>query len=249
MSDEILSEAEKKRLKKNAAQLEYYYRHKQRILEKQKALRESDPTHKERHRAYSKSYVLRNPESRKRSVKKYYDANREKCCAASVRSVKKARKENPDLVRKKMRDYWARNPEKWRSYFSSWNKAYKRTERGKVASRIRGRIWALIKTSKIGIKRTHVDSLRILDWFEWLRVNGIVDWTKPGIDIDHVIPISAFDLTKPNIMKPINQWWNLLPMDATQNRSKGCRIDRETYVKARSLAFQYIHETGANTQS
>ena len=249
MSDETLSEAEKKRLKKNAAQLEYYYRHKQRILEKQKAARESDPTHKERHRAYSKKYVLRNPERRKRSIKKYYDANREKCCASSVRSGKKARKENPDLVKKKARDYRARNLEKWRSYEARKIKAYKCTERGKVATRIRGRIWALIKTSKIGIKRTHVDSLRILDWFEWLRVNGIVDWTKPGIDIDHVIPISAFDLTKPNIMKSINQWWNLLPMDATQNRSKGARIDRETYVKARSLAFQYIYETGADTQS
>lgn len=249
MSDEFLSEDEKKRLKKNAIQLAYYYRHKARILEKQKAVRESDPLHKERHRAYSKSYVLRNPESRKRSVKKYYDANREKCNAASIRSGKKARKANPDLVRKKQRDYFARNPEKWRSYFADWMRTYKRTDRGKVASRIRGRIWALIKTSKIGIKRTHVDSLRILDWFEWLRINGIVDWTKPNIDIDHVIPISAFNLTKPNIMKPINQWWNLLPMDASQNRSKGNRIDRESYVKARALVFQYVNETGADTQS
>jgi hypothetical protein len=247
MNDETLSEAEKKRLKKNAAQLEYYYRHKQLILKKQKALRESDPTHKQRHRAYSKSYVLRNPESRKRSVKKYYDANPNKCCAASVRSGKKARKANPDLVRKKLRDYFARNPQKWRSYFSNWNKAYRRTERGKVACRIRGRIWMLIKESKIGIKRTHVDSLRILDWFEWLKFKGVVDWTQPGIDVDHVIPISAFNLNNEGVMRYANKWWNLLPMVAFENRSKGAKICRVTYQKARKLAAEYIYETGAST--
>jgi hypothetical protein len=247
MNDEILSKEECKRKKKNAAQLAYYYRHKQKLLEYQKLKRATDPKFKERHRVYSKAYTLRNPEKRKSSVKKYYDANSSKCCAASVKSMKKVRAVNGDAVRLKQKQYFQKNATKWKAYFRSYTRDFRKTKQGKVASKIRGRIWALIKSNGITTKRTYVDSFGILNWFEWLKFKGVVDWTQPGIDVDHVIPISAFNLTDEGVMRYANKWWNLLPMMAFNNRSKGAKICRATYQKARKLVAEYIYETGAST--
>jgi len=247
MNDETLSKEEIKRIKKNAAQLAYYHRHKQKVLEYQKLKRATDPKFKERHRVYSKAYTLRNPEKRRGSVKKYYDANSSKCCAASVKSMKKVRAANGDAVRLKQKQYFKKNATKWKAYFRSYTRGFRKTKQGKVASKIRGRIWALIKSNGITTKRTYVDSFGILKWFEWLKSKGVVDWTQPGIDVDHVIPISAFNLSDEGVMRYANRWWNLLPMVAFENRSKGAKICRATYQRARKLAAEYIYETGAST--
>jgi hypothetical protein len=247
MNDEILSDAEAKRRKKNAAQLAYYHEHKAKIAAYQKQRRQSNPSLKVKHREYCKAYNLRNPDRRKESVKKYYDANRAKRCKASVNSVRKARAVNGDVMRSKQREYFRSNPDKWRAYYRDWMKAFKRTNRGKVATKIRGRIWVLFKSNLLKTKRTYVDSIQILKWFEWLREKKIVDWTEAGIDVDHVLPISAFNLNDETVMKHINKWWNLFPMSAFENRSKGAKICSETFKKVRRLAFEYIYETRANT--
>ena len=249
MNDEILLDADAKRKRKNEAQIAYYYKHKARISEYQKKRREMMPSLKIRHREYCKAYNLRNPDRRKESVKKYYDANRAKCCKASVNSARKARAVNGDAMRAKQREYFRSNPDKWRAYYRDWMKAFKRTNRGKVATRIRARIWALIKSKSLTTKRTYVDSVEILNWFEWLREKKIVDWTEAGIDVDHVLPISAFNLNDETVMKHINKWWNLFPMSAFENRSKGAKICSETFKKVRRLASEYIYETRANTGS
>jgi hypothetical protein len=247
MNDEILSDAEAKRRKKNAAQLAYYHKHKAKIAAYQKQRRENDPSLKLKHREYCKAYNLRNPDKRKESVRKYYDANRDKCCKASVNSVRKARKINGDAMRAKGRDYWRRNPDKWHGYFRDRMKSFRLTKRGKIESKIRGRIWALIKSKSLATKRTYVDSVEILNWFEWLREKKIVDWTEAGIDVDHVLPISAFNLKDETVMKHVNKWWNLFPMSAFENRSKGAKICPKTFKKVRRLASEYIYETRANT--
>jgi hypothetical protein len=249
MNDEILSDAEAKRRKKNAAQLAYYHKHKAKIASYQKQRRESNPSLKVKHREYCKAYNLRNPDKRKETSKKYYDANRAKCSKASVNSVRKSRVVNGDAMRAKQREYFANNADKWRPYFRQWNKSFKLTNRGKVVTKIRGRIWVLIKSNLIKTKRTYVDSIQILNWFEWLREKQIVDWTQKGIDIDHVLPISAFNLHDETVMKHINKWWNLFPMSAFENRSKGAKICSETFKKVRRLASEYIYETRANTGS
>jgi len=247
MNEEMLSGAEAKRRKKNAAALAYYHKHKAKIAAYQKQRRESDPAFKVKHREYCKAYNLRNPEKRKESVKKYYDANREKCCKASVNSVRKARKITGDEMRAKQRDYWRSNPDKWSAYRRDWQKSRRATKRGKIESKIRGRIWALIKAKSLATKRTYVDSVEILDWFEWLREKKIVDWTETGIDVDHIFPISALNLNDESVMRHVNKWWNLFPMPAFENRSKGARICAETFRKVRRLVFEYINETRANT--
>ena len=249
MNDEILSAAEERRKKKNAAQIAYYHRNKEKIAAYQKKRRETDPDFKARHRAYCKSYTLRNPEKRKESIKRYYDANRAKCHKAAVNSRKKALAANGEMMRAKQREYLQRNPEKWRAYRREYQRLLRQTRRGKVANKIRGRIHVLVRSEALKTKRTYVDSIAILNWFEWLREKQVVDWTQEGIDIDHVIPISAFNVKDEGIMRHVNKWWNLLPMTQFQNRSKGAKICQETFRKARCLAFQYINETRANTSA
>lgn len=58
----------------------------------------------------------------------------------------------------------------------------------------------------------------MMSWENYGRPNGKLGW-----DIDHIIPLSAFDLTDPEQVKKACHYSNLRPMWAKQNISEGAR--------------------------
>ena len=57
-------------------------------------------------------------------------------------------------------------------------------------------------------------------------------WDNNGTlqDIDHIIPISSFDLTKPEEQKIAFNYTNLQPLIKWENRSKGCKIPQDKII-------------------
>lgn len=45
--------------------------------------------------------------------------------------------------------------------------------------------------------------------------------------IDHIVPLSRFDLSDPYQAKLANHWTNLQPLEASRNMEKSDRIDGE----------------------
>lgn len=50
------------------------------------------------------------------------------------------------------------------------------------------------------------------------------NWSRTGWHIDHIKPLSAFDLTNPNQIKDACNYTNLQPMWAVDNISKGAKL-------------------------
>lgn len=64
----------------------------------------------------------------------------------------------------------------------------------------------------------HIESL-------WLPGMAWTNWTCDGWHIDHVAPLSAFDLTDTEQLKAACHYTNLRPLWATDNLRKGAKVD------------------------
>lgn len=98
----------------------------------------------------------------------------------------------------------------------------------RLASRLRTRLWKAIKG------QSHVRGLgcTIEELAEWLelqfhdhpRTGEAMTWDNWGPDgwhIDHVLPLASFDLTDSEQLKEACSFWNLQPLWAEFNLSKG----------------------------
>jgi hypothetical protein len=70
-----------------------------------------------------------------------------------------------------------------------------------------------------------------------------------GIDIDHIIPMSAFDLANPEEQRAAMSWLNLRPMCASENRSKSDKIDFALVSKRWFMLFPTIFNRLAERHS
>lgn len=82
----------------------------------------------------------------------------------------------------------------------------------------------------------------IVKWFEWLRRKRYADWTVPGIQFDHVIPISRWNIGSFGAQNAVNYWRNLFPLSRHENSVKSDRIDRAYIRKVWKLADAYLNE-------
>lgn len=66
-----------------------------------------------------------------------------------------------------------------------------------------------------------------VSYVESLWGNGMswANWTRDGWHIDHIAPLSAFDLTDAEQLKAACRYRNLRPLWATDNLRKGARVD------------------------
>lgn len=63
-------------------------------------------------------------------------------------------------------------------------------------------------------------------WIESQFQRGM-SWSNAGVwEIDHIVPISAFDLTDDQQVRCVNHYTNLRPLWAEENRRKGDKIER-----------------------
>ena len=66
--------------------------------------------------------------------------------------------------------------------------------------------------------------------------------------IDHVIPCASFNFLNEKEMKKCFNWINLRPMYASENISKGNKIDERLYLlqEVKANYFQKLNEEGLN---
>lgn len=174
---------------------EYYQKNKQRALMSNKLYRENNRDKRKQYaNNYFKEHYALNPQ-------KYIDSTR--CWA----------KRNKDRIRKRIKERFINDPE------------------FKIIARFRDRIRFTIKKYK-GIKqnstlellgcsietaRKHIEQ-QFKDGMNWSNCGA------SGWHIDHIIPCSAFDLTKIEEQKKCFHYTNLQPLWAKENMSKGNKL-------------------------
>ena len=80
---------------------------------------------------------------------------------------------------------------------------------------------------KLGLIGCTVDQInRYLEQFFSENGYGWMNWDNQGSEweIDHIMPLSSFDLTNPEELRRANHWSNFQPLSLADNRSKGNTI-------------------------
>ena len=148
------------------------------------------------------------------SMKKYYadpNAHNEKCKLWALK--------NRDKVNNKRR--------RWKVGY------FKRNPSAKIADLLRIRLNSAIKAQRAGRKVSAVSDLGCSVYFlvKYLeqRFKAGMSWDNRGTcwHIDHIIPLASFDLTKKREQAKACHYTNLQPMFASENISKGDRVDEQ----------------------
>jgi len=168
-----------------------------------------------KHDNYEKEYYEANKKTIKGRAREWYNSNRER----ALNSSKAWAEANPEQVLESKKKY---------------NRKYRSTPKGNISSTISKRMnESLQKGTKSGrhweeLVGFTVDQLK--SHIEKLFKPGMA-WENYGTiwEIDHKVPIAVFNFEKPDDIDFRLCWSlkNLQPLEKSENRSKGAKIDRE----------------------
>lgn len=214
--------------------------------EKKAMARERNRRYRERHPEAGRRYYLANRDAilekckqyrqRTRDEKRsrdaaYYQANRKKLSDRSKSPVGRAiqqryRQAHKDALRERHRQ--------WRENNRQHLREYKKQRRAKhphlrLINRIRCRTWGALKTAKARKSQKTLElvgctAAKLAAWIESQFTDGMC-WEKIGqIHIDHVIPLSRFDLSDADQQRAAFSYKNLRPMWELDNKRKSDKM-------------------------
>jgi hypothetical protein len=172
----------------------------------------------------SKKYYEKNKKIINEKCRKYNEKNREK--------IRKQRKESYEKNKKKVKKYIEKNKEKIKKYKKSYRKEkYKNEPIYRLNELLRHRIRDAIKSQSV-IKSNRTIKLlgcNIEFYKDYLekQFDSEMTWKNQGTYwvIDHIVPISSFDLTQESDQLLAFNWSNTRPLEKNKNLEKGDKFE------------------------
>ena len=179
----------------------YYQKNKNRI---KKYYQKNKERIKSRIRLYSAEYRLANPEKVKETIRTWCVSNQESC-------------------RKASREWYHRNTDRVRSYEQNRRAS---DINYRIAYNLRRRLQKLV-TRKTGSAVRDL-GCSIEEFHEYIEAqfqSGMTweNWGQNGWHLDHIKPLSAFDLTDREQVLEVCHYTNLQPLWAKENLRKGAK--------------------------
>lgn len=196
--------------------------------------RESQPISDER-KAYLREYRQKNREILAAKNKEYAEANGERRKAQQA----EYREQNRQKINERARDYASRVAHKKRSYMQEWCKQnqerlrekrvarYKTDPSYRVRINLRNRLNAAIRVGCKAGSAVRDLGCTIEDFMSYIAAQFLpgMSWENWGEwHLDHIKPLSAFDLTNRNQFLAACHYTNMRPLWAADNLRKGHRI-------------------------
>lgn len=164
------------------------------------------------------------------SYKKWYVKNKERL----IRKAAEWNKNNPSKKAKCNRNWCKKHPDRMKFFYRKYSKKIRATLKGRLNHIMACSIWHAIHDSKNGrgweiLVGYTLDDLKahlekqFRDGMNWKK------FMKGKIHVDHKIPISAFNFTKPEHIDFRRCWAlsNLQPLWAKENIQKHNKLDRQ----------------------
>ena len=203
----------KNREKRKEYYKEYYLKNRE---QKKKYYKEYSLKNREKNKEYQKEYRLKNREKRKEYNKEHYLKNKE--------YYKEYDLKNREKIKEQKKEYNLKNREKINRYK---RKRSKIDPNFKLAQGLRTRMRAALK-GKVKSKRTMELLGCTIDeaWNHLERkfTEGMTRENHGKWHVDHIMPCTSFDLTKPEQQEKCFHYTNLQPLWALDNIKKGNRV-------------------------
>lgn len=148
----------------------------------------------------------------------YYRKNKDKHCKICT----EYRLKNKNKHREYNKKYRAKNLDK---LHAAWRDRYRKNHSFRITTIQRNRLKKIVGSTSVSRhEMTGCTPKELRDHIESQFLKGMT-WENQGRwHIDHIMPCSAFDLTKPDQVKICFNWQNLRPIWAKKNLSKGKKI-------------------------
>lgn len=140
-------------------------------------------------------------------------------------------KDNAAYKKQRLREWLKANPEKAR--------AYKRASRRKQAAKPINRILSNVRKRLRDVMRGKRSALNVvgctrkqLQEHLQSQFTKQMHWNNYGTywHVDHIVPVSHFDLTNSEHVKLVHHYTNLRPMEAVANMMRGNKIERPVQI-------------------
>lgn len=213
----------KNREKILAQQKEYTTRNREKVLAKK---REYTKRTKNQKRAYDQIYRKQNVEEKKVNDRIYYRKNREYI----ISRVRRYEFEHAQIVRATRKKYTNTHRKEIRSWQRGyWISRYKNDLQYRLTKSLRGRLSHAIKGKIKGgsaVRDLGCTIEELIIHLEKQFQSGMTweNWNYGGWHIDHIVPLSYFDLTNQEQVKIACHYTNLQPMWALENIKKSNKI-------------------------
>jgi hypothetical protein len=216
-------------------QRRYRQANKERLREYQRQyhLRNYDPDkaqqyredNQERIKQYKKEYQQRNKEQIAKDRRQWYLNNQEQVKAKS----KQYYQENKEYISQREKQYKQRNKQKINQYYHD---RYHSDLQYKLSSLLRRRLEKVINGKQKTGSAVHdlgCTLSELIPYIEQQFTEGMSwdNWSIDGWHLDHIKPLSLFDLTDPEQYKQAAHYTNLQPLWAHDNLSKGNRYSSQ----------------------
>jgi len=190
---------------------EYYKNNK----DKKKIYYEKNKEHiKIRKKEYDKAYRAKNIEK----IREYTKNNKEQ--------IKKYRENNKDYIDQYNKEYYKNNKDKKKEYKKNF---YKINLNNKLSIILRSRIYKKLKYYKKSGSAVRdlgctIDELKVYLESKFQEGMSWDNWRADGWHLDHIIPLSSFDLTDREQFLKACHYTNLQPLWAEENLKKSNKI-------------------------
>ena len=210
-----------------------------------------------------KKYREKEKDKIKEKQKEYFEKNKETLLSAN----KLYRENNKEAINKQRKQY--RNRDDIKEHIKIKNKEYLPIKKEKIKER--RKVDVNFKMSEILRSKIHkilnnkpTSFLKYLgcdlEWFKkWIefRFDKNMNWDNLGKywQIDHILPISRFNMTNENDIRICFHWTNLQPLESTENRQKYdnfilhyyfnniINVNRFNSKNTRYLGYQIVNES------
>lgn len=171
------------------------------------------------------------------------------CKDCNKANSKKQREENPDY----WREWYLNNREYYNEYQRNYHyNRYHNDINYRIKKCLYSRLYNLICYQQHS--ETLSDLLRCSDEFfmSWLKYQFDENMTESNYgrywEIDHVLPISKFNMKNEDERRLIWDWKNIRPLEISENRSKGDKLDYNLYKYQceKALAFTQLWDCKHN---
>ena len=200
---------------------------------RKKAYRE---VNKDKINEYAKNYRIKNNDKRKNYDKNYYKKNKNKIKKRKNEYGKNYYKKNKEKINAYKKEWYQSNKDiikvknklKDKNEFLSKRRIYERKKRKndiqfKLSRALRNRLY-IIKKQKVGsaVKDLGCTIDELKTYLESKFQSGMTwdNWTSDGWHIDHIKPLSSFDLTNREQFLEACHYTNLQPLWAKDNLLK-----------------------------
>lgn len=195
---------------------------------------------REKRKAQTKAYYEKNKEKCLETSKRWAKNNKEKVRLASKEWASKDYANNPtkyeeyrktDIVKQARKRYYDSHKEKCNKAVAKRNKERIKTDSlYKLTCLLRARLHGAFRynlSSKVA-KSFSLLGCTAKEAKEYLEkmFKSDMNWENHGIlwEIDHIIPIASFDLSKESEQRKAFNYKNLQPLYKIENRKKGSRV-------------------------